>query len=113
MNNLGNHYVLCGDAEKARSYFERVLQAECAARQRQSSTGAHRRGPAQGARALEYLARVDDPQPAARLLRAEALHWAGNQGAALAMLDGLQKEAGADKRLGLPLRTDLRQNRSL
>ena len=26
LNNLGNHYVLCGDAEKARSYFERVLK---------------------------------------------------------------------------------------
>jgi tetratricopeptide (TPR) repeat protein len=100
LNNLGNHYVLCGDAEKARLYFERVLKqnpqhANANLQLARIATGRH-----EGARALQYLARVADSEPATRMLRAEALHWAGNQAAALTMLDGLRKEAGADPRLG-------------
>ena len=100
LNNLGNHYVLCGDVEKARSYFERVLKlnpqhANANFQLARIATDQH-----QGTRALQYLSRVADSQPATRLLRAEALHWAGQQAAALTMLDGVQKEAAADPRLG-------------
>ena len=100
LNNLGNHYILCGDAEKARSYFERALKlnpqhANANLQLARIATDRH-----QGTRALEYLARVGDSQPATRLLRAEALHWAGNQAAALTLLDGLRKDAAADQRLG-------------
>jgi tetratricopeptide (TPR) repeat protein len=52
-----------------------------------------------GARALEYLAQVNDAQPATRMLRAEALHWAGKPAAAVTMLDGVKREAAADSRL--------------
>jgi len=100
LNNLGNHYILCGDAEKARSYFERVLKfnpqhANANLQLARIATDRH-----QGTRALEYLARVGDEQPATRMLRAEALHWAGNQAAALTLLDDLRQEAAADPRLG-------------
>src|SRR5260370_39314710 len=54
----------------------------------------------QGTEALEYLARVGDSQPATVMLRAEALHWAGKQAAALALLDGLRNDIAGDQRLG-------------
>ena len=100
LNNLGNHYLLCDDAEKARSYFERVLQlnpqhANANLQLARIATDQH-----QGTRALQYLSRVADSQPATRLLRAEALHWSGNSAAALTTLDSVSKEAAADPRLG-------------
>jgi tetratricopeptide (TPR) repeat protein len=98
-NNVGNHYIVCGDAEKARSYFERVLRLypqHTNANLQLARLAVDRRD---GARALEFLARVADPQPAVRLLRAEALHWSGKQSAALAMLDTTQKEIAGDLRL--------------
>src|ERR1019366_9292523 len=100
LNNLGNHYTLCGDADQARSYFERVIKlnpqhANANLQLARIATDRH-----QGTRALEYLARVGDSQPAIRMLRAEAMHWAGKQAAALTMLDGLRKEAAGDQRLG-------------
>ncbi len=98
-NNLGNHYLLCGDPEKARSSFERVLKldprhANANLQLARIATDQH-----QGGRALEYLSRVDDPQPAVRLLRAEALHWAGKPAEALTLLDGVQKQIAGDQRL--------------
>jgi tetratricopeptide (TPR) repeat protein len=100
LNNLGNHYTLCGDADQARSYFERVIKinpqhANANLQLARIATDRH-----QGTRALEYLARVGDSQPAIRMLRAEAMHWAGKQAAALTMLDGLRKETASDQRLG-------------
>lgn len=100
LNNLGNHYVLCGDAEKARSYFERVLKLNpqhANANLQLARIATERR---QGTKALDYLSRVGDSQPDTRMLRAEALHWAGKQAAALALLDGLRNEVAGDQRLG-------------
>jgi Flp pilus assembly protein TadD len=57
----------------------------------------------QGARALEYLARVKDSAPAVILLRAEALHWAGKRAAALAILSGMEKDAAQDPRVQFAL----------
>jgi tetratricopeptide (TPR) repeat protein len=99
LNNLGNHYLLCGDAEKARAYFERLVKINprhANANLQLARLAADRHD---GARALEYLAQVTDSQPATRMLRAEALHWAGKPAAALAMLDGVRREAAADPRL--------------
>ena len=99
LNNLGNHYLLCGDPEKARTYFERLVKlnpAHANANLQLARLATDRRD---GSHALEYLARVTDSQPAIRMLRAEALHWAGKHAAALAMLDGVRKEAEADPQL--------------
>jgi tetratricopeptide (TPR) repeat protein len=81
-------------------YFERVLKlnprhANANLQLARLATDRH-----QGTRALEYLARVGDSQPVTRMLRAEALHWAGNQAAALTRLDGLRKETDGDPGLG-------------
>ncbi len=99
LNNLGNHYLLCGDPEKARTYFERLIQLNpqhANANLQLARLAVERR---QGARALEYLARVNDPQPATRMLHAEALHWAGNHPAALAELNAVWRESATDARL--------------
>ena len=63
LNNLGNHYVLCEDAEKARTYFERVLKLNpqhANANLQLARIATDRR---QGTRALQYLARVGDAGP--------------------------------------------------
>ena len=99
LNNLGNHYLLCGDRAKARSYFERLVKvnpqhANANLQLARIAVDRH-----EGARALEYLAHVSDSQPSTRMLRAEGLHWAGKTAAALTMLDGVRKDAEADPRL--------------
>ncbi len=99
LNNVGNHYIVCGDTEKARSYFERVLKSNpqhtnANLQLARIAVDAH-----QGGRALEYLSRVQITEPTVRLLRAEAMHWSGNASAALATLDAVQKEIGGDERL--------------
>jgi tetratricopeptide (TPR) repeat protein len=99
LNNLGNHYTVCGDAGQAQSYFERVLRINpqhANANLQLARIAADRH---QGTRALAYLARVADGEAATSMLRAEALHWAGKPVAALAILDGLQKETAGDPRL--------------
>src|SRR5438874_4984503 len=58
LNNIGNHYLVCGDSEKARSYFERIVQsnpqhANANLQLAHIATDRH-----QGARALQYLSRV-------------------------------------------------------
>ncbi len=99
LNNSGNHYLVCGQPAKARTYFEKLLQinplhananlqlARIAAEQRQ------------GAKALEYLAHVQETSPPVSLLRAEANHWAGNSDVALTLLDSVEKQAAGDPRL--------------
>jgi len=86
LNNVGNHYVVCGDTEKARSYFERIVKSNpqhgnANLQLARIATERH-----EGARALEYLSHVADTQAEIRMLRAEASTWAGKQIAALAML---------------------------
>jgi tetratricopeptide (TPR) repeat protein len=99
LNNLGNHYLACGDAEKARSSFERVLKLNPRHANANLQLGRIAVERREGARALAFLAQVPDSQPATRLLRAEALHWAGQIGQALALLDGLRAEIAGDQRL--------------
>ena len=62
-NNLGNHYLLCGEPEKARASFELVLKLNPQhpnANLQLARLAADRH---EGARALEYLARVNDTGP--------------------------------------------------
>ncbi len=99
LNNLGNHYLLCGNAEKARAYFERLLRINPHHSNANLQLARLAVDRHEGARAIEYLAEVNDSQPGTRMLRAEALQLAGKPAAALAMLDGVQREAAADPRL--------------
>ncbi len=99
LNNTGNHYLLCGQPEKARSFFERLLSLRPDhqnARLQLARLAVEQR---RGAEALRHLARVTDSGPAALLLRAEALHWAGKTKAAAEILDTLEKSAGRDPKL--------------
>src|ERR1041384_380493 len=99
LNNAGNHYLVCGQPEKARTSFERLLKINPAHANANLQLARLAADQKQGARALEYLARVKDSAPAVSLLRAEALHWAGKRAAAVAILDGVEKEAGKDPRV--------------
>jgi len=98
LNNVGNHYLLCGRPEDAGAYFERLvkLNPEHSNANLQLARLAVNRK--QGETALAYLSHVDGAEPAIRLLRAEALHWAGKRDASLAALNALVKEAGSDAR---------------
>ena len=99
LNNLGNHYLLCGDTEKSRAYFERLVKVNPAHTNANLQLARIATDRRQGALALGYLAHVTDSQPATRMLRAEALHWARKDAAALTMLNSVQAEARADPRL--------------
>jgi tetratricopeptide (TPR) repeat protein len=99
LNNTGNHFLICGQPEKAKTYFERLLRMNPAhpnANLQLARIAAERR---QGQKALAYLAMVNDHGPDLRLLRAEASYWAGKRAAALAVLDGLQQDARENPRL--------------
>src|SRR5207247_3510604 len=85
LNNAGNHYLVCGQPEKARASFERLLKINSAHANANLQLARLAADQKLGAKALEYLARVKDSAPAVSLLRAEALHWAGRRAVAVAM----------------------------
>ena len=98
-NNLGNHYLACGEPEKARVYFEGLLRLNpehVNANLQLARLALVRR---EGRKALEYLAHIKKQDPEISLLRAEALAQTGRREAARAVLDGFAKAAGADPRL--------------
>src|SRR5258706_12117006 len=99
LNNAGNHYLVCGQTAKAQAYFERLLQISPVHANANRQLARIATEQKQGKKALEYLTRVKESDPAILLLRAEALHWAGKPAASLTILDNLQKEALADPRL--------------
>jgi Flp pilus assembly protein TadD len=99
LNNAGNHYLVCGQPDQARSCFERLLKINPMHPNANLQLARIATDQKQGVKALEYLARVKDSDPAVRLLRAEASHWAGKRTAALAILQGIEKEAHDDPRL--------------
>jgi tetratricopeptide (TPR) repeat protein len=105
LNNLGNHHLVCGHPEKARLYFESLLKIDPAHANANLQLARIATGQKEGAKALEYLARVRDSDPAVSLLRAEASHYAGKHAAALTMLDALEKEANGDPRVLFTLGT--------
>src|SRR5437879_7024521 len=103
LNNLGNHYLICGHPEKAEIYFERLLKinpAHANANLQLARIAVERK---QGTRALQYLSQVKDTSPAVRLLRAEAWQYAGKNAAALSILDALEQESKGDPRVLLAL----------
>jgi len=99
LNNVGNHYLTCGQPAKARPYFERLLNTNPAHPNANLQLARIATDQKQGAKALEHLARVNDSGPAVSLLRAEALYWSGKRGAALATLYEVEKRANGDPRV--------------
>ncbi len=99
LNNVGNHYLICGQPLEAQPYFERLLRINTAhpnANVQLARIAVERRD---GAKALRYLAQVGDSGPAVLLLRAEALHWSGKQAEARALLGDIEKNANGDARV--------------
>ncbi len=103
LNNAGNHYLTCGPAERARTFFERLVEYNPAHPNANLQLARLAVDEREGEKALGYLSRVNDPSPAVRLLRAEASHWAGRHREALTMLESLQKEARGDQALLFPV----------
>ena len=99
LNNAGNHYLVCGQPAKAKTYFEKLFRINPLHANANLQLARMAAEQKQGGKAVQYLAQVKESNPAILLLRAEALHWAGNPAAALKILDNLQKEAHADPRL--------------
>jgi tetratricopeptide (TPR) repeat protein len=99
LNNLGNHYLVCGQPEKAARYFEQLLELNPEHANANLQMARLETARKRGAEALAYLARVKDAGPAVRLLRAEASYYAGRHAAAQATLDTLEKTAGGDLRI--------------
>jgi tetratricopeptide (TPR) repeat protein len=99
LNNAGNHYLVCGQPERAQSYFERLLEINPAHSNANLQLARIATDRKQGVKALQYLARVTDSTPPVLLLRAEASHWAGKRSAAVTLLDGLEKAANGDARV--------------
>ncbi|MDQ6708474.1 MAG: tetratricopeptide repeat protein, partial [Acidobacteriota bacterium] len=103
LNNLGNHYRMCGQPDQARHYFESLLKinpSHINANLQMAHLEAERKAWAQ---ALKYLDRAKQSGPDVRMLRAEAFHGMGDDRAALALLDGIEKQASGDPRILFPL----------
>ena len=98
LNNAGNHYLLCQRPGQARLYFERLVKISPAHANANLQLARLAVMEREGDKALEYLARVNSVDGPVRLLRAEALHWAGKREASLAAMNSLVKEAGSDPR---------------
>ncbi len=105
LNNLGNHYLVCGQPARAQSYFEQFLKLNPAHENANLQLARLATDRKQGAKALAYLERVKDSSPAVRLLRAEALHWEGKRGDAVKLLEAVEKEAVGDPRVLFTLGT--------
>jgi tetratricopeptide (TPR) repeat protein len=98
LNNAGNHYLACGQPAKAQVYFETLLRINPLHANANLQLARIANEHKQGKKALEYLNKVKDSDPSVQLLRAEALHWAGNSSAAEKILDALEKEYSSDPR---------------
>ena len=99
LNNAGNHYLVCGQPGKARVFFEKLLRinpGHVSGNMQLARIATERR---EGKKALEYITRVKEADPSVLLLRAEALHWAGQTSASRAILDALDGQVAGDPRL--------------
>lgn len=92
LNNAGNHYLLCGDRERARQLWERLIAMVPGHGNANLQLARMAAEARQGAKALIYLTRLPANDPAVRLVRAEAWHWTGRRAGALAELDALAKD---------------------
>ncbi len=99
LNNTGNHYLVCGQPAKAQAYFEKLLQVNPAHANANLQLARIAAEQKDGKKALGYLARVQENDPMVSLLRAEAMYWAGETDASLALLAQMEREANGDARL--------------
>jgi tetratricopeptide (TPR) repeat protein len=99
LNNFGNHYMACGQPEKARAYFERVLRTNPAHANANLQLARIAVANKQGSKALHYLSHLPDSDPFVAMVRAEALHWAEQQSEAVSQLDEIEKHLNGDSRL--------------
>ncbi len=99
LNNVGNHYIICGQPGKAQTYFEKLLQINPLHPNANLQLARIAAGQKQGKKALEYLSKVKEADPPVLLLRAEALYWAGRMSESLRILDLAAKESTGNPRL--------------
>jgi tetratricopeptide (TPR) repeat protein len=92
LNNYGNHFLACGQPDRARPWFERLLKLDPAHSNANLQIARLETEEKHGSKALAYLAHVKGDDPAIRLLRAEALHWAGQDAAAQSMLSSVDQD---------------------
>lgn len=103
LNNLGNHYLSCGEPAKAQAMFERLLEiapAHANARLQLARLALQRRNAKQ---ALVYLSGLAGHDPEVTLTRAEALQQAGDQAAAEHLIEEVTKDSKGDPQLQFAL----------
>ncbi len=104
LNNAGNHYVICGESDKAQGFFERILRSNPTHENANFQLARIAVDQRQGSKALEYLARVKREDPQILLVRAEALHWAGQKSASSVHPGWLRESCRAGCADALPAR---------
>lgn len=98
LNNFGNHYLAAGETNRAREQYLHVLALEPRHRNANLQLARIAVEGRNGAEALRCLGRLGGPPAEAvvELLRAQALHWAGDSKAALVLFDRIETEAAGD-----------------
>ena len=95
LNNLGNHYAMRGQIERARAAYSRVVGLDPHHTNANLHLAQISIGNNDGRAALQFLDNLreaDRSLPAAQLLRAQALHLNGQQDAGLDVLKHLEKQ---------------------
>lgn len=99
LNNLGNHYLTCGQPDRARHYFSMLLRINASHLNANAQMARMEMDGKHWSQALKYLGTINHPDPEIRMMRAEASHGAGDEPAALTILDGIEREANGDPRI--------------
>lgn len=105
-NNFGNHHLGRGNDAKARKAFLRVVAIDPVHANANLQLARMALSEKHGAEALRYLENLKPAERSAvpvQLLRARALHAAGQSDAALAVVDRLEKDPAGDTRLAFSL----------
>jgi tetratricopeptide (TPR) repeat protein len=105
-NNFGNHYLARGDDAQAQKAFLQVVGTDPGHANANLQLARIAALQNRGAEALHYLDHLkpsDQTAAAVQLLRARALHAAGQPDAALAIVDRLEKDPASDPRLAFTL----------
>jgi tetratricopeptide (TPR) repeat protein len=93
-NNLGNHYAMRGQLDRARTAYLHVVGIDPHHANADLHLAQMSIAQKEGQEALRYLDNLPEPDhssPTAQLLRAKALHLCGKQAASFVVLDKLEK----------------------